>query len=37
MIKIAPSVLAADVLNMGAEVERVLAAGADWILSLIHI
>lgn len=31
MIKIAPSVLAADVLNMGAEVERVLAAGADWI------
>ena len=31
MIKIAPSVLAADLMNMGAEVEKVLSAGADWI------
>lgn len=31
MIKIAPSVLAADLMNMGAEVEKVLHAGADWI------
>ena len=31
MIKIAPSVLAADLMNMGADVEKVLSAGADWI------
>ena len=31
MIKIAPSVLAADLLNMERDVRRVLEAGADWI------
>lgn len=33
MIEIAPSVLAADVLNMGADVRRILDAGAD----LLHV
>lgn len=31
MIKIAPSVLAADILNMGHDVQRMVDAGADWI------
>ena len=31
MIKIAPSVLAADLLNMERDVRRVVEAGADWI------
>ena len=31
MIKIAPSVLAADLLNMERDVQRVIDAGADWI------
>lgn len=31
MIKIAPSVLAADPMRMGAEVARMVEAGADWI------
>ena len=31
MIKIAPSVLAADILNMERDVRRVVEAGADWI------
>lgn len=31
MIKIAPSVLAADLLNMEQEVQKVVDAGADWI------
>ena len=31
MIKIAPSVLAADPMRMGAEVDRMIKAGADWI------
>ena len=31
MIKIAPSVLAADILNMERDVRRVIEAGADWI------
>ena len=33
MIKVAPSILAADPLNMGADVERMLAAGCD----LLHV
>ena len=31
MIKVAPSVLAADILNMGADIEDVLQKGADWL------
>ncbi len=31
MIKVAPSVLAADILNMGAEIDDVLQKGADWL------
>lgn len=31
MIKIAPSVLAADILNLESEVRKVIEAGADWI------
>ena len=31
MIKVAPSVLAADLLNMERDVRRVIEAGADWI------
>ncbi len=31
MIKIAPSVLAANVLNMGEDVRRVIEAGCDWL------
>jgi ribulose-phosphate 3-epimerase len=31
MIKIAPSVLAADVLNMGADVRKMVSAGCDWL------
>lgn len=31
MIKVAPSLLAADFLNMGAEIERVARAGADYL------
>ncbi|MDO4484328.1 MAG: ribulose-phosphate 3-epimerase [Clostridia bacterium] len=31
MIKIAPSILAADVLHMGDEIARMEAAGADWL------
>ena len=31
MIKIAPSILAADMLNMGADVQRMIDAGADWL------
>ena len=31
MIKVAPSVLAADLLNMERDVRRVVEAGADWI------
>jgi len=31
MIKVAPSLLAADFLRMGSEIERVKAAGADWL------
>ncbi|WP_010300508.1 ribulose-phosphate 3-epimerase [Candidatus Odyssella thessalonicensis] len=30
-IKISPSILSADILNLGAEVQAVAAAGADWI------
>ena len=33
MIKIAPSILAADMLNMGADVQRMIDAGAD----LLHV
>lgn len=31
MIKVAPSILAADVLRMGDEVDRMIQAGCDWI------
>ena len=31
MIKLAPSILAADMMNMGDDLRRVLEAGADWI------
>jgi len=31
MIKIAPSILSADFANLGEEIQRVAAAGADWI------
>lgn len=31
MVKIAPSLLAADFLRVGSEIERVKAAGADWL------
>ena len=31
MIKVAPSILAADILNLGAEIEDVLNCGADWL------
>ena len=31
MIKLAPSILAADMMNMGADIQRVLDAGAEWI------
>ena len=31
MIKIAPSLLAADYLNLGAEIRRMAEAGADWL------
>ena len=31
MIKLAPSILAADMMNMGADIRRVLDAGAEWI------
>ena len=31
MIKLAPSILAADTMNMGNDLRRVLEAGADWI------
>ena len=31
MIKLAPSILAADMMNMGADIQKVLDAGADWI------
>ncbi len=31
MIKVASSVLAADILNMGAEIDDVLQKGADWL------
>ena len=31
MVKIAPSILAADPLNLERDVERMMAAGADWI------
>ncbi len=31
MIKVAPSVLAADILNIGADIEDVLQKGADWL------
>ena len=31
MIKLAPSILAADMMNMGNDLRRVLEAGADWI------
>ena len=31
MIKIAPSVLAADILHMGADVKRMIDAGCDWL------
>lgn len=31
MIKIAPSILAADMLNMGSDVQRMIDAGADWL------
>jgi len=31
MIKIAPSLLSADFLNMGADIERMAQAGADWL------
>ena len=37
MTLIAPSILAADFARIGEEVTDVIAAGADWILSLIHI
>lgn len=31
MIKVAPSILAADVLNMGRDVQRMIDAGCDWL------
>lgn len=31
MIKLAPSILAADMMNMGADIQRVMDAGAEWI------
>lgn len=31
LIKISPSILSADILNLGQEVEAVIQAGADWI------
>ena len=31
MIKIAPSLLAADFLHMGDEIDRMADAGADWL------
>ena len=31
MIKIAPSILAADPLHLGRDIERAVAAGCDWI------
>ena len=31
MIKLAPSILAADMMSMGDDLRRVLEAGADWI------
>lgn len=31
MIKVAPSLLAADFLNMGSEIKRMYDAGADWL------
>jgi ribulose-phosphate 3-epimerase len=31
MVKIAPSLLASDYLRIGEDVERVAAAGADWL------
>ena len=34
---IAPSLLSADFARLGDEVRAVIDAGADWILSLIHI
>lgn len=31
MIKVAPSILAADMLNLGTDVQRMVNAGADWM------
>ena len=31
MIKVSASLLAANWLNVGADIDRVLAAGADWL------